>query len=187
MSTSSAIPMCSPRMRYGKAPAWSVRGSRGGPGLSFRGASRIFSFAIHCSLNGHIEVEADQARGGGTCSCRARWPPESGDVARRHRPRDLHTNGWRLDVPRQAVGAADECRSRPAGPRHVSCEIAYRWMRHGGIQLSAGVTSVPRLGRFDLLAQQLQSQPLLLGCRQLVARCRERLCCLTEPCPTMRI
>jgi ketosteroid isomerase-like protein len=31
----------------------------------FRGASGIFSFAIHYSLNGHIEVEGDQAR--------ARW------------------------------------------------------------------------------------------------------------------
>jgi hypothetical protein len=42
----------------------------------FRGASAIFSFAIHYSLNGHIEVEGNQAR--------ARWylfmpctPPES--------------------------------------------------------------------------------------------------------------
>ena len=31
----------------------------------FQGASGIFSFAIHYSLNGHIEVEGDQAR--------ARW------------------------------------------------------------------------------------------------------------------
>ena len=31
----------------------------------FRGASGIFSFAIHYSLNGHIEVEGDTAR--------ARW------------------------------------------------------------------------------------------------------------------
>jgi SnoaL-like domain len=31
----------------------------------FRGASAIFSFAIHYSLNGHIEVEGDTAR--------ARW------------------------------------------------------------------------------------------------------------------
>ena len=31
----------------------------------FRGASEIFSFAIHYSLNGHIEIEGDQAR--------ARW------------------------------------------------------------------------------------------------------------------
>jgi len=31
----------------------------------FRGASSIFSFAIHYSLNGHIEIEGDQAR--------ARW------------------------------------------------------------------------------------------------------------------
>jgi uncharacterized protein (TIGR02246 family) len=31
----------------------------------FRGASQIFSFAIHYSLNGHIEVEGDTAR--------ARW------------------------------------------------------------------------------------------------------------------
>jgi ketosteroid isomerase-like protein len=31
----------------------------------FRGASSIFSFAIHYSLNGHIDIEGDQAR--------ARW------------------------------------------------------------------------------------------------------------------
>src|ERR1700693_6348613 len=30
----------------------------------FRGASGIFSFAIHYSLNGHIEVEGDKARAG---------------------------------------------------------------------------------------------------------------------------
>ena len=59
----------------------------------FRGASEIFSFAIHYSLNGEIEVDGDTAR--------ARWylfmpcwsPPETGDVARQHRPRDLRA-GW---------------------------------------------------------------------------------------------
>src|SRR3954467_7048253 len=56
---------CSPRTRYGKAPPWA--GSRGArqSGASFQGASGIFSFAIHYSLNGHIEVEGDTAR--------ARW------------------------------------------------------------------------------------------------------------------
>jgi ketosteroid isomerase-like protein len=75
----------------------------------FRGASKIFSFAIHYSLNGQIEVEGDQAR--------ARWYPvyalhggrrKSGNVACRHRSRDLRTGGWNLDVPPQALGAADE-------------------------------------------------------------------------------
>jgi ketosteroid isomerase-like protein len=70
----------------------------------FRGASGIFSFAIHYSLNGHIEVEGDAAR--------ARWYPihalhggrrKSGDVARRHRSRNLRATGWSLDVPPQEV------------------------------------------------------------------------------------
>src|SRR5499433_1219054 len=43
----------------------------------FRGASGIFSFAIHYSLNGHIEVEGDTAEQDGICSCLARWPPET--------------------------------------------------------------------------------------------------------------
>ena len=38
----------------------------------FRGASGIFSFAIHYSLNGHIEVEAIRREPAGICSCRAR-------------------------------------------------------------------------------------------------------------------
>ena len=51
----------------------------------FRGASGIFSFAIHYSLNGHIEVEGDTGR--------ARWPPEirrCGAPASITRP----TRGW---------------------------------------------------------------------------------------------
>src|SRR5580700_9366081 len=52
---------CSPRTRYGKAPAWA--GSKGARRSG--AASGIFSFAIHYSLNGHIEVEGDEAR--------ARW------------------------------------------------------------------------------------------------------------------
>jgi hypothetical protein len=75
----------------------------------FQGASGIFSFAIHYSLNGHIEVESDTARappvslhavyGGRT---------KSSGVARRYRSRDVRPGGWDLDVPPQAVGAADE-------------------------------------------------------------------------------
>ena len=43
----------------------------------FRGASGIFSFAIHYSLNGQIEVEGDTAQArDGTCLCLARWPRE---------------------------------------------------------------------------------------------------------------
>jgi len=38
-----------------------VRRARGDPGL-LREASGIFSFAIHYSLNGHIEVEGDTAQ-----------------------------------------------------------------------------------------------------------------------------
>ena len=52
-------------MRYGKAPPWA--GSKGArrSGASSGGAAGIFSFAIHYSLNGHIEVEGDTAQ--------ARW------------------------------------------------------------------------------------------------------------------
>src|ERR1700704_1666108 len=49
---------CSPRMHYGKALVWA-----GSKGARRSGASsekrRIFSFAIHYSLNGPIEVEGD--------------------------------------------------------------------------------------------------------------------------------
>ena len=56
---------CSPRTRYGKVPAWAGFEGREAIRGFFRGASGIFSFAIHYSLNGHIEVERDQAQ--------ARW------------------------------------------------------------------------------------------------------------------
>jgi hypothetical protein len=56
---------CSQRTRCGKAPAWAgLRGARRSEAF-FRGASGIFSFAIHYSLNGQIEVEGDTAQ--------ARW------------------------------------------------------------------------------------------------------------------
>jgi ketosteroid isomerase-like protein len=74
----------------------------------FRGASGIFSFAIHYSLNGHIEVDGDTAR--------ARWylfmpcTVAAGNQAMWgwYRSRDLRTGGWNMDVPSQAVRAADE-------------------------------------------------------------------------------
>ena len=74
----------------------------------FRGASGIFSFAIHYSLNGHIEVDGDTAR--------ARWylfmpcTVAAGNQAmwRWYRSRDLRPGGWNLDVPSQAIRAADE-------------------------------------------------------------------------------
>ena len=73
----------------------------------FRGASGIYSFAIHYSLNGHIEVDGETSR--------ARWylfmpctVAQSGDVARWYRSRDLRPGGRNLDVPSQAVRAADE-------------------------------------------------------------------------------
>ncbi len=65
--------------------------------------------------------------------------------------------------------------------------MAYRRVSHRSDRLSVIATSVPRFVRFDLLAQQLQSEPLLLRCRQPVAGHRERLCCRTEPCPITRI
>src|ERR1051325_116721 len=56
---------CSPTTGCGKAPASAALGA-GGSILDFsRGASAIFPFAIHYSLNGHIEVDGDTAR--------ARW------------------------------------------------------------------------------------------------------------------
>jgi ketosteroid isomerase-like protein len=79
----------------------------------FREVSGIFSFAIHYSLNGHIEVEGDTAQAQWylfmPCTVTAGNPA---DVARQHRSRDLCAGGWRLDVPPQAVGAADECAVR---------------------------------------------------------------------------
>jgi ketosteroid isomerase-like protein len=59
----------------------------------FRGASGIFSFAIHYSLNGHIEVEGDEARAVVPCSCLARWPPE---IRRCGAPASITrlTRGW---------------------------------------------------------------------------------------------
>jgi hypothetical protein len=64
-TTPTGSQICSPRARFGKALA--SAGLKGGrpSGSFFRGASAIFSFAIHYSLNGHIEVEGDTAR--------ARW------------------------------------------------------------------------------------------------------------------
>lgn len=44
----------------------------------FRGASGIFSFAIHYSLNGQIEIDGDTARAQCICSCRVWSPPETG-------------------------------------------------------------------------------------------------------------
>src|SRR5260221_12576396 len=53
---------CSPKTRFGKAPAWAGFEGREAIRNFFRGASEIFSFAIHYSLNGHIDVEGDTAR-----------------------------------------------------------------------------------------------------------------------------
>jgi SnoaL-like domain len=45
----------------------------------FRGASAIFPFAIHYSLNGHIEVSTAILREhGGISLCLVWWPPEIG-------------------------------------------------------------------------------------------------------------
>src|ERR1700686_2336052 len=49
----------------GKPRPGPVRGARGDPRLLSGEASGIFSFAIHYSLNGHIEVDGDRAQ--------ARW------------------------------------------------------------------------------------------------------------------
>src|SRR3984893_6937201 len=82
----------------------------------FRGAAGIFSFAVHYSLNVHIEVEGDEARAVVPVHALHGGRRKSGDVARRHRSRDLRAGGWRLDVPPQAAGAADE---RPVRNRLV--------------------------------------------------------------------
>ena len=75
----------------------------------FRGASGIFSFAIHYSLNGQIEVEGDTAQ--------ARWylfmpcTVAAGNQAMWRAGidhGDLRAGGWSLDVPPQTLGAADE-------------------------------------------------------------------------------
>src|SRR3954468_19233213 len=122
---------CSPRTRYGTPPPWAgPRGARQ-PGASFEGASGIFSFAIHYSLNGHIEVEGDQAR--------ARWyfvhalhggGRQPGDVARRYRSRDLRAGGWSLDVPPQAIRAADERPVRDRLGQGAVCVIPHARAGH---------------------------------------------------------
>lgn len=74
----------------------------------FRGASGIFSFAIHYSLNGHIQVDGDTAR--------ARWylfmpcTLAAGNRAmwRAGIDHDVCAGRWNLDVSSQAVGAVDE-------------------------------------------------------------------------------
>ena len=38
----------------------------------------------------------------------------------------------------------------------------------------------PWLDPFDFFPQHLQPQPLILGCRQVVACNRERVCCVSE-------
>src|SRR5271169_2785152 len=62
-TTPTGLQRCSPRMRFGTARA--SAGSRGARRNFFRGASGIFSFAIHYSLNGQIEIDGDTAH--------ARW------------------------------------------------------------------------------------------------------------------
>jgi ketosteroid isomerase-like protein len=74
----------------------------------FRGASSIFSFAIHYSLNGHIEVDGDCASPLVSVDAVHGSRRQSGDVARWYRSRDLRPGGWNLDVPSQTVRAADE-------------------------------------------------------------------------------
>ena len=75
----------------------------------FRGASGIFSFAIHYSLNGQIEVEGDTAQ--------ARWylfmpcTVAAGNQAMWRAGIDHETYArvdGSLDVPPQTLGAADE-------------------------------------------------------------------------------
>jgi ketosteroid isomerase-like protein len=75
----------------------------------FRGASEIFSFAIHYSPNGHMEVEGDTAQ--------ARWylfmpcTVAAGNQAMWRagiEHEGLRAGRWDLDVPPQALGAADE-------------------------------------------------------------------------------
>jgi hypothetical protein len=73
----------------------------------FRGASSIFSFAIHY----------ERPHRGGRRYCASPLVSvhamrgsrrQSGDVARWYRSRDLRPGGWNLDVPPQTVRAADE-------------------------------------------------------------------------------
>jgi len=72
----------------------------------FRGASGIFFF--HYSLNGHIDVDGDTASPLVSVHAVHGSRRQSGDVARWHRSRDLRLGSWDLDVPSQAVRAADE-------------------------------------------------------------------------------
>ena len=57
----TVLPRSSRRTRCGKARAWGgLKG--GGIRAFFRGASQLFTFAIHYSLNGQIDVQGDTAR-----------------------------------------------------------------------------------------------------------------------------
>src|SRR6202035_759652 len=101
---------CSQRTRCGKAPAWAgLRGARRSEASSEgrRGFSRSQS----------ITQPQWPDRGGRRHGPSAMVPVyalhggrrKSGDVACRHRSRDLRAGGWSLDVPPQTLGAADEC------------------------------------------------------------------------------
>jgi SnoaL-like domain len=74
----------------------------------FRVASGIFLFAIHYSRQW-----PDRGRRHGPSAMLSVYAlrggrRKSGDVACRHRSRDLRAGGWSLDVPPQALGPANE-------------------------------------------------------------------------------
>src|SRR4051794_21078126 len=55
---------------------------------------------------------------------------QPGDVARRYRPRDLRPGGWSLDVPPQAIRAADERRVRDRLGQGAVCVIPHARAGH---------------------------------------------------------
>src|SRR3982074_1058137 len=103
---------CSARMHYGKALVWAGSKGASAPGLLPRSVGDLL-------LRDPLQLEWPY-RGGRRYGASAvvpvhalhRYRRQSGDVARQHRSRDLCAGGWRLDVPPQAVGAADECAVR---------------------------------------------------------------------------
>src|SRR3712207_8723387 len=48
---------------------------------------------------------------------------KSGDVARRHRSRDLCAGGWSLDVPPQTLGRSEEHTSELQSRQYLVCRL----------------------------------------------------------------
>src|SRR4051794_18730151 len=92
----------------GKPGAGAVQGAGGNPELL---PWSVRDFLIRDPLQPERPYRSERRYGASAmvpvhalyASC---WKPR--DMARQHRSRDLRTSRWNLDVPQQAIGAADE-------------------------------------------------------------------------------